>query len=82
MYGVYHGDQLVGLTSEEFAWSLHGVLEVNRKWNVKWPGRIHNLFFEGIDTVAGSREIGSGAGLGGSGTWARARVHGLGKLEF
>ena len=82
MYGAYHGDQLVGLTSEEFAWSLHNVLKVNRKWNVKWPGRIHDLFFEAIDTVAGSRDLGYEAGLGGSGTWVRARIYGLGKLEF
>ena len=62
VYGAYHGDQLVGLTSEEFAWSLHDVLKVNRKWNVKWPGRIHDLFFEALDTVAGSRDLGYEAG--------------------
>jgi hypothetical protein len=79
-YGIYHGHQPVGLTSEEFGRLLGSVLRARPP--SAWPGRIDGLHVELVDTVAGDGSVGRAHALGACGLWLRVRVFGLGTLQF
>jgi len=79
-YAVRHEGTLVGLTSDEFARTLHRAL--GSRGHVRWPTSIDGLHVEFVDTVAGHASVGRAHGLGGNGLWMRVRVFGLGALQF
>jgi len=79
-YVVLHKGTPVGLTSDEFARTLH--LALGGRGQVRWPRFIDGLHVEFVDTVVGHVSAGRAHGLGGNGLWMRVRVFGLGTLRF
>ena len=81
-YLVHHAAGTIGVTSEEFGRALARRLRAKRNTPNRWPVTIDQLRVEGIDTVAGLEGVGQSAGLGASGIWLRARIVGLGRVNW
>ena len=81
-YRVDHETGPIAVTGEEFGRLLAKRLRAKRNTLNRWPGMITGLQVEGLDTVAGLEGVGHSAGLGASGIWLRARVVGLGKVNW
>lgn len=79
-YVIEQDGQTLGVTNEAFGRDLHGVLKINRGWEINWPQSIEGLILEGVDSVAGQPATSVKHGLGSHGIWLRARVSGLGRL--
>ena len=79
VYGIVHDTTVIGVTSEAFSGDLGKALYGRKK---NWPSAIRRLRIEGVDTVAGDPAGAARAGIGGAAVWLRARVQGLGELEF
>jgi AAA domain-containing protein/UvrD-like helicase family protein len=81
-YVIDHRGRMIGVTSESFGANLYHTLKVKHDWQVRWPNRITGLRIEAVDTVVGSGTTGIENGLGTSNLWLRARIAGLGDLNF
>jgi hypothetical protein len=75
---VSHARQPVGVTSEGFGTDLTKILGRDRRP----PTSIFGLHVESVDTVAGDAVWAWQSGLDRHGIWNRARVFGLGLLDF
>ena len=81
-YRVDHETGPIAVTGEEFGRLLAKRLRAKRNTLNRWPSMITGLRVEGLDTVAGLEGVGHSAGLGASGIWLRARVVGLGRVNW
>ena len=79
LYGISHETTIVGVTTEAFSSDLGQALYGPEK---NWPIAIRQLRIEGVDSVAGDPDGAARAEIGGAAVWLRARVQGLGELEF
>jgi hypothetical protein len=82
IYLVDHAAGPVGVTSEQFGRDLARRLRARRNTPNRWPRAITGVRFEGVDSVAGLQGVGQANGLGASGIWLRARVVGLGRIDW
>ena len=82
-FRLFHGETVVGETSETFAEALKRVGRLpERRGRPILPLGIEGLRVEAVDTVAGTRAAASRAGLEGLGIWNRVRVFGLGEVVY
>lgn len=83
VYGVRHGDRVVGLTSKSFAKVLGRFLGYDgRPGPRKYPLRIDGLHVEMLDSVAGTPADVERFGIGPSALWLRPRLVGLGRFQW
>jgi hypothetical protein len=82
IYIIEHAAGPIGLTSERFGRDLARRLRAKRNTTNRWPLAITGVRIEGVDSVAGLEGIGQASGLGAAGIWLRARVVGLGRVEW
>ena len=82
VYVVQHAVGPVGVTSGQFGRDLARRLRAKRNTPNRWPQAVTGLRIEGVDTVAGLEGVGQASGLGASGIWLRARVVGLGRVDW
>lgn len=82
MYVLEHASGPIGVTSERFGRDLARRLRAKRNTTNRWPPAITGVRIEGLDSVAGLEGVGQADGLGASGIWLRARVVGLGRVEW
>ncbi|MFJ3706808.1 UvrD-helicase domain-containing protein [Streptomyces sp. NBC_01267] len=80
-YTLYHGDQPIGVASEQFCRDLHQVEKVSRNWEISWPLEIDGFRVSALESVAGSVAAGTGARLGGHGLWVVPRLSGIGRYR-
>jgi hypothetical protein len=81
-YVVEHAAGPIGVTSERFGRDLARRLGAKRNTANRWPLTITDVRMEGVDSVAGLDGVGQANGLGASGIWLRARVVGLGQVNW
>jgi hypothetical protein len=77
-YLIRHDGRSIGVTSEAFGSTLLQILGARSRP----PRAIAGLHVEMIDTVGGDGATARRYGLGAHGIWERARVFGLGTLQF
>jgi hypothetical protein len=77
-YVATHDGRPVGVTTESFGGDLTKIVGPRRRA----PVAISGLHIETVDTVAGDPSAARRSGLARHGIWNRARVFGLGRLEF
>ena len=82
IYMVQHAAGPVGVTSEQFGRDLARRLRAKRNTPNRWPQAIAGVRIESVDSVAGLEGVGQANGLGASGIWLRARVVGLGRVDW
>lgn len=82
IYIVQHAAGPVGVTSESFGRDLARRLRAKRNTPNRWPPAITGVRMESVDSVAGLEGVGQANGLGTSGIWLRARVVGLGRVDW
>jgi AAA domain/UvrD-like helicase C-terminal domain len=77
-FTIQHRGRSIGVTSDRFGSDLTRLLgRISRP-----PRSLSGLHVEIVDTVAGDAASARRCGLGAHGIWTRARVFGLGVLEF
>lgn len=79
---VRHESGPIAVTGEQFGRALARRIRAKRNTPNRWPKTISGLRVEGLDTVAGLEGIGEAAGLGAGGVWLRARIVGLGRVDW
>lgn len=78
-YEILHGNRRVGLLDGS---AVYSTLKVFSKWKVVMPLRIHDVYVDDIDSVAGLQGAAEKSGLGFADIWLRVRVAGLGTPEY
>jgi hypothetical protein len=81
-YVVEHATGPVAVTGERFGRDLARRIRAKVNTANKWPLSITGVRIEGVDSVAGLEGLGQANGLGASGIWLRARVVGLGRVNW
>jgi hypothetical protein len=81
-YVLLHEGREIGEASERFRQDLFKVQKVNRGWEPRWPGEIHELRVDTLETVTGSVAAGANAGLGDRGVWTAPRITGIGRYHW
>jgi len=77
-YVAIHDGRPIGVTADAFGADLQRIIGHGRAA----PTAISGLHIETVDTVAGDASSARRCGLARHGIWNRARVFGLGRLEF